>query len=72
MIRAKCDVHPWMSAFLGVVDHPFFATTGDDGAFRFELPPGEYTVDVWHETLGTKTVPLTVESGETTSAAVAF
>jgi plastocyanin len=61
MIRTKCDVHPWMRAFIGVVGHPFFAVTGPDGAFRFDgVPPGDYVVQLWHETLGVQTQKVTV------------
>ncbi len=66
MVKFKCDVHPWMAAYVGVLDHPFFAVTGDDGTFALpELPPGTYTVVAWHESLGTReqtvTAPGTVE-----------
>ncbi len=61
MIPVKCDVHPWMSAYIGVLDHPFFAVTGDDGTFTFEgLPPGEYEIEAWHETLGTITQAISL------------
>lgn len=50
----KCDVHPWMRAYAGVVEHPFFAVTGEDGSFEIgTLPDGELTIAAWHETLGT-------------------
>jgi plastocyanin len=53
MVKLKCDVHPWMSAWIGVVPHPFFEVTGEAGRFRLEgLPAGEVTVEAWHETLG--------------------
>lgn len=53
MLSLKCDVHPWMRAYLGVLDHPFFKVTGPDGSYNFEgVPPGNYSVAVWHETLG--------------------
>ena len=56
MVPFRCDVHKWMNAFVGVVDHPFFAVTGADGAFELKgLPPGTYTVEAWHEKFGTKT-----------------
>lgn len=55
-IKVTCDVHPWMACRVGVFDHPFFAVTGDDGAFQFTgLPPGTYSVAVWHEKLGQAT-----------------
>jgi plastocyanin len=50
MVRVKCDMHPWMSAWVGVLDHPYFAVTGEEGAFAIpDLPPGRYAVEVWHE-----------------------
>lgn len=64
MIRFKCDVHPWMSSWMGVLPHPFFAVTGEDGSFSMEnVPAGEYTLEAWHETLGTKTQTVTVTEG---------
>ena len=51
----KCDVHPWMRAYVAVFDHPFYAVTGTDGTFKLSgLEPGEYEVTAWHEKLGTK------------------
>lgn len=53
-IRVGCDVHPWMTAWVSVLPHPYFAITGADGTARIEnLPPGDYVVGVWHEALGT-------------------
>ena len=52
MVKIKCDVHPWMGAYAGVVAHPFFATSGMDGSFSIEgLPAGEYVLEAWHENL---------------------
>ncbi len=67
MVLVKCDIHPWMSAYIGVVDHPFFAVTGDGGTFEFKgLPPGTYTISAWHEKYGTQKQEITVtESGAT-------
>ena len=66
MVPFKCDVHPWMFAYVGVVDHPFFAVTGADGSFNLEgLPPGTYTIEAWHETLGTQTQTVTIGDRET-------
>ena len=63
MVPVKCDVHPWMSSYMGVLDHPFFAVTGPDGSFSIEgLPAGTYTLEVWHETLGTQSAEATVEA----------
>jgi len=61
MVSVRCDLHPWMQAWIGVVDHPYFAVTGPDGAFALEdVPPGDYTVAVWHERLGTREARVTV------------
>jgi plastocyanin len=61
MITTLCDVHPWMVAKLGVLDHPFFQLTGADGAFSLSgLPPGDYEVEAWHEVHGTKTQKVTL------------
>lgn len=61
MVRIKCDVHGWMSAYVGVLDHPYFGVTNTSGGFSIaNLPPGEYTLEAWHEKLGTKTAKVTV------------
>jgi plastocyanin len=50
LIRVFCDVHPWMVSWAHVVDHPFFSVTGPDGKYSIKgLPPGKYTLEVWHE-----------------------
>lgn len=73
MILFKCNVHPWMKAYLGVVSHPFFAVTDDEGAFTLKgLPPGEYTLQAWHEKLGTQEIKVTVAAKETKSAVFAY
>lgn len=52
-IEVQCDVHPWMHAYIFVMDHPFFSVSGDDGTYSIEgLPPGEYALESWHEKLG--------------------
>ena len=61
MVKLKCDVHPWMTGWVLVSSHPFFAVTGDDGTFKISgVPAGSYTVEAWHERYGTKTAELTV------------
>jgi plastocyanin len=66
MIPIRCDVHGWMEAYVGVVDHPYFAVTGDDGSFRLEnLPPGDYTIEAWHEEYGVQTAQVTVAAQQT-------
>jgi hypothetical protein len=61
MVPFKCDVHGWMNAYVGVLDHPYFATTDKDGKFELKsLPPGTYTIEAWHEKLGTATQSVTL------------
>lgn len=69
MIKVKCNIHNWMHAYIGVVDSPYFAVSGTDGTFEIRnLPPGNYVVGVWHETLGTQEQQVTTRAG---SSAVA-
>jgi hypothetical protein len=61
MAKIKCDVHPWMQAYVGVMEHPYFAVTSEDGLFSIpDLPGGTLTLTAWHEKLGTKTQEITV------------
>ena len=62
----KCDVHPWMTGWMAVFPHSFYAVTGPDGKFEIKnLPAGKYEVDAWHEKLGTKTVTVDVTDNAT-------
>jgi plastocyanin len=71
MVRFKCDVHGWMTAYAGVLDHPYFAVSKDGGKFDLKnLPAGTYTVEAWHEKLGTQTQSVTI--GEKESKDVTF
>jgi plastocyanin len=73
MVPFKCDVHKWMNAFVGVLDHPFYAVTQGDGSFSLKgLPPGTYTLEAWHETLGTMTQSVTLGAKETKDVAFTF
>lgn len=66
--KVKCDVHPWMGAYIAVFNHPFFAVTGDEGTYEIKnVPPGKYTVEVWHEhpSFGTLKMEVEVGSGAT-------
>jgi plastocyanin len=61
MIPVKCNIHSWMHAYIGVVDHPYFAVTGPDGTFEIKnLPPGDYTIEAWQEKLGKQEQRVTV------------
>jgi plastocyanin len=72
-IVLKCDVHPWMTGYVFVVDHPFFATTGEDGSFTWTgIPAGSYVVEAWNEAFGTTTGTLVVEAGKEASVELAF
>ncbi len=63
-IDVKCDIHGWMSAVIGVFDHPFFGVTSVDGSFTLgDLPPGEYVVEAWHRILGSQVQTITVGEG---------
>jgi plastocyanin len=61
IVRISCDLHGWMRAWVVVMEHPFHAVTGSDGELTLnDVPPGKYTLTVWHETLGTATKDVTV------------
>jgi plastocyanin len=69
----KCDVHPWMSAYIAVLTNPFFAVTKKDGKFSIAgLDPGTYTIEAWHEKLGTQTATVTVGASDTKTADFKF
>ena len=66
MMRVACDVHRWMTAFVGVVSHPYFATSGAAGTFSIaNVPPGSYTIQAWHELFGVTTQTVRVTEGAT-------
>jgi len=73
MIPVKCNIHSWMHAFIGVVDNPYFSTTGEDGTFTLpNLPPGTYTVAVWQEKLGIIGQQITVTAGHDSAADLVY
>lgn len=73
MVHVKCDVHPWMSGYIGVLDHPYFAVSGADGTFEIkDVPPGEYTIKAWQEKYGTKEAKVKVEDGGTAKVDFSF
>ncbi len=73
MVPFKCDVHAWMTAFVGVLDHPYFGTSAADGKVVLaNVPPGTYTLEAWHETLGTRTQQVTIGAKEAKDVAFTF
>ncbi len=66
-LKFKCDVHPWMFAWVSVFDHPFFAVTDKDGAFKIaNVPPGKYTIEAIHRKAGLTTQEIEVKDGQPT------
>jgi len=62
-----------MKAYLGVFEHPYFALSGADGRFTLkDLPPGEYTIEAWHERCGTRSQKITVGAKETKTVEFTF
>jgi plastocyanin len=73
MVPFKCDVHRWMNAYVGVLDHPYHAVTGANGTFELKgLPPGTYTIEAWHEKLGTQTQTVTIGEKQTSDLTFTF
>jgi plastocyanin len=73
MVPFKCDVHGWMRAYIGVLDHPFYAVTDAAGGFALQgLPPGTYTIEAWHESLGRQTQAVTIGTSEAKDVAFTF
>lgn len=73
MVKMKCDVHPWMGAYVGVLPHPFYSVTGDAGTFEIkDLPAGTYTLEAWHEKYGVQTQQITVDASGSVTADIAF
>jgi uncharacterized membrane protein/plastocyanin len=63
-LQAKCSVHPWMGAYVAVLDHPFFAISNEKGDFSLpKLPAGIYDLEAWHEVFGTQTIKVEVKKG---------
>jgi hypothetical protein len=71
MIPIRCNVHPWMEANIGVVDHPYYGVTDGGGSYSLRgLPSGEYTIEAWHEKFGSLSKNFTI--GDTDSIVVDF
>jgi len=73
MVHTKCDIHPWMSEYIGVVPHPWFQVTGKDGAFSLDgLPPGVYDVAAWHEGYALQHQQVQVTTGQAAKLVFTF
>ncbi len=73
MVPFKCDVHGWMNAYVAVLDHPYFAVSDKDGKFSIaNLPPGDYTIEAWHERLGTMEQKVTIGPKEAKDISFTF
>jgi hypothetical protein len=73
MVPFQCDVHNWMHAWVGVLEHPFHAVSAADGTFSIEgLPPGSYTIEAWHEALGAQAHTVTIAPAGETEASFTF
>lgn len=68
MLRLKCDVHRWMTAYIGVVTNPYFAVSGSGGTFQIDkVPVGTYTIESWHEQYGILKQTVSVKAGAATT-----
>jgi plastocyanin len=73
MVEFTCNVHPWMKAYGGIVDHPYFAVTSGGGKFELKnLPAGTYTVEAWHEKMSPQTQTVTIGEKETKQISFTF
>lgn len=71
--NVRCDVHGWMSGWFFVAGNPYITVTDKTGAFKLtDVPPGSYTLDVWHETLGKQSQKVTVKAKEEAKLTVEF
>jgi len=72
-IPVKCNVHPWMRAYIAVLRNPYFAVTGKEGTFDIKkLPPGTYTISAWHEKYGNTSQTVSIAANETKTIAFTF
>lgn len=73
LLRITCDNHTWMTAYVGIFEHPYFSVTGMDGTFTIaNVPVGKQTVKAWHEVMGTQTQMVDVQAGKTTTVDFTF
>ena len=73
LLRITCDNHTWMTAYVGIFDHPYFSVSGTDGVFTIaNVPVGKQTVKAWHEVMGTQMQMVDVQAGKTTTVDFTF
>jgi len=73
MVRFRCNIHTWMSAYAGVLEHPYFAVSKPAGEFEMKnVPAGTYTMEAWHEKLGTQTQSVVLAENEKTDVTFTF
>jgi hypothetical protein len=73
MLKLGCDVHRWMTAYVAVMTHPYFAVTDGSGSYTISnVPPGSYTLKVWHEQFGEQTRTVTVTAGAVATVDVSY
>ena len=65
-LQTKCSVHPWMQAFVAIVDHPFFDVSRKTGTYKItQVPAGKYVIEAWHEVYGTLKKEIIIENDKT-------
>ncbi len=73
VVKVSCDLHPWMTAFVVVSAHSYFAVTADDGTYEIkDVPPGAYAVEAWNDRLGVLRAEVVVEEGQTVDPKFTF
>ena len=73
MIRVSCDIHPWMTSYIGALPHPYFSVTNAEGRFEISnLPQGTYMIEAWHEVYGTQTQTLTLGPNDSQDLTFSF
>jgi hypothetical protein len=71
--KEGCNLHPWMQGYFVVLKASYSAVTGESGTFRLpDLPPGNYTITAWHESMGTLSQEIKISKGETKAIDFAF
>jgi plastocyanin len=73
MLRVTCDIHSWMTAYVGVLPHPYFSVSDTTGTFKIvNVPPGRYSIRAWHERYGVQTKTIEVKPGQTAAIDFAY